>query len=85
MNIHDFIEEFSPSAQLSDQVDVVFILENLIELDDVRVVQVFQDINLVLQTHFLLLVHSQLIQDLDCPHLLVRFVNTFLNLPERPY
>ena len=61
----DLVEQFHAIAQLSHDVNVALALIHFVEAHDVRVIQVLQDFDLVLKTHLLLLVKSELVDNLD--------------------
>ncbi len=64
--VDDAIEEFAAGHELEDEVDVVFILEDLVELDDVgmvdlrneRLICLAEDLDLVLQRQLVVLAQS---------------------------
>ena len=45
--LYNQVKEFSSCAKLGNEVDVLFVLEVLIELEDIWVVQVCQDLDLI--------------------------------------
>lgn len=72
LHAENSIEQFLAITQLCHKVDLVFALIDFIEAQNVWVVQVFQDINLVHETHALLLAHAQFVDDFDGSELIVR-------------
>ena len=63
--LNNFIKQLASSAQLCDDVKVRRVLVELVDLEDVRVVQGRQDINLIDESLLLLLVRLRLVEDLD--------------------
>eukprot|EP00356_Strombidium_inclinatum_P009059 CAMPEP_0170489678 /NCGR_PEP_ID=MMETSP0208-20121228/7988_1 /TAXON_ID=197538 /ORGANISM="Strombidium inclinatum, Strain S3" /LENGTH=300 /DNA_ID=CAMNT_0010764699 /DNA_START=535 /DNA_END=1434 /DNA_ORIENTATION=+ len=62
-----FLEEFTSTTELLDYVDALVVLEDLVDLNDVRVVHLLEQRNLLL----VLLPHARLqqslLKDLNCP------------------
>lgn len=81
----DVVEELATRAVLHDQEEVLGRLDNLVELDEVRVADQFEDVDLAGDTFDVRYVHDLLLlQHLHC-HLLARpLVDRQLHLPERP-
>jgi len=46
LSLHDLVEEFTPTSLLDEEEEFVVILNDLLELDDVRVTQELQDVDL---------------------------------------
>jgi hypothetical protein len=74
--LNDTIEELSSSAQLSDEMKILVVLEDIHELDDVGVVHRLQDLNLTLQCF-----QSTNFRFLDCLHSEIFFGLTVLAFP----
>ena len=73
----DFIEELSTFANVGDDVVSLFAFVRLMNLQDIGVIQVFENADLILHGGRLLLVHPHLSQDFDCPQDRTLFVGAF--------
>lgn len=72
--LDDNVEELSTLHELHHKVEVFSVFENVKQLDDIWVIDVFEDLNLVLQGNSILLVHSFFLDDLDGAELICCFV-----------
>ena len=63
--LEDLVEELTTFADLSNQVIALLILEELVHLDDVRVIDFFENIDLIEKHSLLVVVHVALTQDFD--------------------
>ena len=62
----NLIEQLAALHQLHDEAPVSLVLEHVKELDNVRVIDLLQDLNLILHGSFILVTHLLLRQNLDC-------------------
>ena len=72
---NDPIEQLAATAELCDEVDVLFILEVLVKLDDVGVVELLENGHLLLKT--LPILNLFALYCLACSLLPTNFVNAF--------
>ena len=82
LTLADLIKEFASFAQLGHQEDSALVLIHFIETHDVRVSQVLENIDLVLQTDPLFLIKLELVDHLDSSDLTVCLPCRFLHLAE---
>ena len=82
LSLGDLVEQLSAVAELSHQHNDVGIFKNFIKTHDVWMLQVLENIDFILQSDFLILVHVGLVNDLDSTHFLVAFLNAFLHPAE---
>ena len=61
----NLFEQFAAVAELLHEEDAALVLEDLVETHDVRMLQVLEDVDLVLQSDPLLFVQGELVNDLD--------------------
>ena len=80
--VGNLVEELSTFAQLSDQIDGTLGLIDLIESDDVWMRQILQDVDLILKTDSLDVVHRELVNNLDCTYFVSYFVSGSPDLTE---
>lgn len=80
-----YSEEFSLFCKLSDNVDMVCGLNDLVEVDNVRMPDLFHDLYLPLDSQLVVFVLNRLLVNNFDGHLLSsRYMNPLLDLPERP-
>ena len=73
----NFIEELSTFTNVGNDVVSLFAFVGLVDLQDIGVVQVFENADLILHGGRLLLVHPHLSQDFDCPQDRTLLVSAF--------
>ena len=81
----DLVEKFPAFTQLRHQVNVLLILENLIQSHNIRMVQVLQYLDLIVQSHIFPLRDPGLLQNLDSPSLMRRIMLTQLHCAVASY
>lgn len=64
--LHDEVEQLTALYELHDQVEILLSLDDLVDLHDIRMVQLLEDLDLSANAlHVLFLLDSGLLQDFD--------------------
>jgi len=79
LTLHNFIEELSTVAKFCHEEEILLVFEDFIKAHYARVIQVFEDFNLVLKTHFLLVTHGIFLDDFYRSNFRGANSRTFLN------
>ncbi len=80
---NNLVEQLASLAELCYQVNLFLVLEDFVKPDNVGVVQVFENINFILESHPFDLAHLVLVYDLHRANLTSRFALALLDPAKR--
>jgi hypothetical protein len=84
LDSRNLVKELPSIDVLRNEVKIQLVLVELKDLNDVRVVQLFQDVYFVKEGVHILLAHVVLSNDLHCPEFAGGLVLNFFHLPIGP-
>lgn len=85
LTVDDLVEQLASFAKFCDQENLLLVLEYFVKSEDVWMNQVFEDVNLVLQSHFLVLAHLVCVNYFYCTYFASCSVFALLDTAERSF